>query len=201
MKGKEASYLNMVYREIARKAEKYLDTRHNKLHTDICLQFALRLLRKEGGNPTIVVPAIILHDVGWKAVPEDSQIRGFGPNMSDPDIQRIHEVEGSKIARNILEELRYDEDKISKICEIVLFHDSRKEGMYLEDSIVKDADKLWRLSHVSMRIDPARYNMAISNYLDFLQKQIETWYLTSGGKKIARQELLQRWFEFGIGVL
>lgn len=193
--------MNNVYREIFKRAEEHLDTRHNKVHTDICFQFALRLLRKEGGDHTIVIPAIILHDVGWKAVPEDLQIKGFGPNMTDPHVRRIHEVEGSKIARRILEESGYDEDKISEICEIVLFHDSREEGTSLEDSIVKDADKLSRLAHDALRIDSARFHIAVSDLLDYFQKQIKIWYLTSGGKEIAEQEFLQRRFEFEVGAL
>ncbi len=193
--------MNKVYREIFKRAEEYLDTRHNKRHTDICFQFALRLLRKGGGDPTIVIPAIILHDVGWKAVPEDLQLKGFGPHMTDLDLRITHEKEGSKIARSILEESGYDAEKISEICEIVLFHDSKEEGISLEDSIVKDADKLWRVSHVGLRIDAGRYNIAIPDYLGYLQQKIEKWYLTSAGKDLAKQEFLQRRFEYEIGAL
>ena len=193
--------MNKVYQELFKRADEYLDTRQNNLHTNICYQFALNLIRKEGGDPTVVLPAIILHDVGWKMVPENLHSKGFGLNMARVDVRRKHEVEGSKIARRILESSGYEADKISKICEIVLFHDSRAEGTSLEDSLVKDADKLWRISHFGLRIEPERQHISVPDYLRLVGQLIGQWYLTPAGKDLAKREFLQRMFELEIGAL
>ena len=87
------------YPEIFDLAKQYLDTRDNEMHTRIAFSFALKLLSAEGGDERVVLPAIMLHDIGWKFVPEDQHLKAFGPHVNDKSIKRIHEVEGSKKAR------------------------------------------------------------------------------------------------------
>ena len=41
----------------------FLDTRCNEEHTRIAYAFANRFLSQEAGDPDVVLPAIILHDV------------------------------------------------------------------------------------------------------------------------------------------
>ena len=50
-----------VFDQIYQLARPYLNTRHNDVHTEISIQLAYRLLRAEGGQADIVIPAIILH--------------------------------------------------------------------------------------------------------------------------------------------
>ena len=72
----------------------------NKIHTEISTQFAYRLLEiEEAGDEDIVIPAILLHDVGWSQVPEELQLKAFGPKATLPEWNRVHEVEGVRIAR------------------------------------------------------------------------------------------------------
>lgn len=92
----------------------------------------------------MVLPAVILHDVGWHSVPEHLHLKAFGPGPTDCEINRIHEAEGAKLARQVLEEVGYNPDLLEEIVEIVGGHDSRREALALNDAIVKDSDKLWR---------------------------------------------------------
>ena len=107
----------------------------------------------EGGMEDVVIPAILLHDVGWKKVPEDLQLKAFGPNASLPEWNRVHEVEGARIAGEILGKVGYDPEKAEEIVHIIDGHDSRKEPSSLNDKIVKDADKLWRYSKEAVHIN------------------------------------------------
>ena len=68
------------------------------------------LLAEIGGDEDIVIPAIILHDVGWKKVPENLQLRAFGPRATSRELNRMHEVEGVKIAGDILKKVNYEAD-------------------------------------------------------------------------------------------
>jgi hypothetical protein len=61
-----------------------------------------------------VIPAIILDDAGWEKVPEEIDLKAFGPK-ANPELTRIHEAEGEQIARKILEQVNYDRDKIQEI--------------------------------------------------------------------------------------
>ena len=173
-------------------AKPYLSTRHNDVHTEISIQFAYKLLAVEGGNEAIVLPAVILHDVGWKKVPEELHLKAFGPNANSPEFNRLHEVEGVKIARNILKRVNYAEEKISEIIEIIDGHDSRQEAMSRNDRIAKDADKLWRYSKEGFKIDIERFEESYAQGLNRLRRNLHRWFFTETGKKLANEELLER---------
>lgn len=181
-----------VHEMIFDAARPFLRTRHNDVHTRVCLRFALRLLREEGGDPDVVIPGVTLHDVGWSAVPEALQLTAFGPKMTDPGLRDVHEREGAFLAREILERLEYPPDKIDRIVTIVSRHDSHPDGESLEERIVKDADKLWRCSREGFAVDPERFEMSPGQHLSRLKGALDRWFLTASGKRIARNELAAR---------
>ena len=181
-----------IHQKIFEKAKPFLHTRKNLIHTKIALQYALKLLTSEKGDGAVVIPAIILHDVGWNAIPEDLHLTAFGPNPSNPKLARVHELEGGKIAKAILEKLHYPPEKINEIFRIVQGHDSRKRPISPSDRIVKDADKLTRYSRKGMSIDLGRFHIPRREYLVFLEATIDNWFLTPTGKEIARKEISLR---------
>ena len=128
-----------VFEKIRQLAKPFLDTRHNDVHTEISTQLAFDLLEREGGDEDIVIPAIILHDTGWKRVPAELHLKAFGPKATKPELNRLHEVEGVKIAKGILQGINYDPAKFERILEIIDGHDSRQKPLALNDMIVKDA--------------------------------------------------------------
>jgi len=181
-----------VYDEIYRKAEPYLDTRRNDVHVSLSYDFARRLLANyPNAAEEIVLPAIILHDVGWKMVPEEKQLGAFGPKAKDKKTQRVHETEGVKIAEQILTRLNYDKDKIPEILSIIDGHDTRLEALTLNDQLVKDADKLWRFTPAGVDIDHARFGIPRDNYLKWLDTMIDDWLFTPEAKKMAHAALAE----------
>ncbi|MFN8457106.1 MAG: HD domain-containing protein [Anaerolineae bacterium] len=99
----------------------------------------------------------MLHDIGWKMVPEEKQRNAFGPQATDKAANRLHEVEGVRIAGEILAGLEYDSAKTEEILTIIDGHDSRLEALSLNDNLVKDADKLWRFTPTGVGIDYRRF--------------------------------------------
>ncbi len=138
------------------------------------------------------MPAIILHDVGWKKVPEDLQLKAFGPKATSPEINRTHEKEGVRIAGDILAEVDYDKEKISEILEIIDGHDSRKKAVSLNDQIVKDADKLWRYTRKGFQIDIERFDESYAQGLNRLRKNWPDCFFTQTARKLAGKELQKR---------
>ena len=181
-----------IHQRIFKRAEPFLHTRKNLIHTKIALRYALKLLKSEKGNEGIVIPAIILHDVGWNAIPEHLHLTAFGPNPSNPKLAKVHEVEGAKIAKAILEKLHHPPANVKEICQIIQGHDSRKRPLSWNDRMVKDADKLTRYSRKGMAIDSDRFHIPRRDYLVFLEAIIDHWFLTPTGKEIARKEILLR---------
>jgi hypothetical protein len=183
---------NDLHKAIFEKAEPFLRTRHNNIHTIISYRYAIYLLSMEGGDPSVVIPAILLHDVGWSTVPEDRQLLAFGPRVKEPDLARQHEVEGAAIARMILSEMSYPQDLICKIEQIIDGHDSRLDATDIDDMIVKDSDKLFRVSRTGFGIGLGWFKSEPRRYLDGLHKATESWFFTKSAHRLAREELKKR---------
>jgi hypothetical protein len=183
---------NDLHKSIFEKAEPFLRTRHNSIHTIISYRYAIYLLSMEGGDPSIVIPAILLHDVGWSTVPEDKQLQAFGPRVKEPDLARRHEIEGAGIARMILSELNYPENLICKIEQIIDGHDSRTVATDIDDMIVKDSDKLFRVSRTGFSIGLGWFKSEPRKYLAGLCKATESWFFTKSAHRVACEELKTR---------
>ncbi len=187
--------MRAIFDEVWKRAKPYLNTRQNDIHTEISVKFAEMLLEKEGGDEDVVMPAIILHDVGWIKVPEDEQHMGFGPEIQSPIVVKKHELEGVQIARGILEAIDYNKEKIAEILEIIEGHDSRKETSSINESIVKDADKLWRFSREGFTIDCDRFNLKPLERVKKKDLDIDRIFFTESAKQIARKEIQERLIE------
>ncbi len=181
-----------VFEKILQLSKPFLDTRHNDVHTDVSTCLAFRLLEREGGDEDIVIPAIILHDTGWKRVPAELHLKAFGPKATEPKLNRLHETEGVKIAKEILQVTNYDRAKSKRILEIIDGHDSRLKPVSLNDMIVKDADKLWRCSSSGFSIDIERFGESYAEGLERLRSNIPAWFFTATAKKMAAEKLNRR---------
>ncbi|MGD9300243.1 MAG: HD domain-containing protein [Desulfobacterales bacterium] len=181
-----------VFEKIRHLTTPYLDTRHNDVHTDVSTRLAFELLKREGGDEDIVIPAIILHDTGWKRVPAELHLKAFGPGATKPELNRRHEIEGVKIADEILRAVNYDRTMSKKILEIIDGHDSRHEPLSLNDRIVKDADKLWRYTGSGFYIDIKRFGESFDEGLERLSGNMPGWFFTVTAKEMAAEKLNRR---------
>ena len=182
--------LSAIEERIYQLAKPYLATRENDAHTQRALDFALRLLKTEKGDRSIVVPAIILHDVGWSQLQEDVMLKAWGPEK-DESLTVIHEKEGAKIAAGILRQVGYDSSKVNEILQIIDGHDTRQDAISLNDEIVKDADKLTRYSK-SFWFIVESFGYAPLEFYERLKAFSEEWFFLPVSREIAGEELRQR---------
>ncbi|WP_166875513.1 HD domain-containing protein [Salinibacterium sp. ZJ450] len=142
-------YLSLSDRDAAiwERAAAYLHVRNNDTHTLYAYGIARALLAvTPDADEEVVLCAILLHDTGWSTVAEHEILEAIAPGGGRPDLIRKHEIEGARIARDILHHLDYDADMIERVVAIIDGHDSRLTALSVEDAIVKDADKLWRVT-------------------------------------------------------
>ncbi|MCL4489093.1 MAG: HD domain-containing protein [Chloroflexi bacterium] len=184
--------MSSVYDRLLELAQPYLDTRDNDLHVRTARQFAERLLEQIPADRDIVIPAILLHDLGWKMIPEELQATAYGPVIQDPELNRKHEVEGVRLARGILEQVNYDPVKTQEILTIIDGHDSRPVALSVNDQIVKDSDKLWRLSEKGFKLFQRTFGIPPMEFAEWLGAQVDRWFFTEPAKVIARQEIQKR---------
>lgn len=184
---------------IFRKAEPLLQTRLNDLHAKIGAQLVVELLRLDGGDPSIAVPAVILHDVGWSEIPEDLQRTAFGPGSTDAALNRRHEIEGVRLAGRILEDVEYPAELMAPILRIIDGHDSQRGAETIEEAIVKDADKMWRVTQLGF---PASLQilqtLSRQELHDHIAVRATSWFLAPSSVPMVREHLEARRVEYGL---
>ena len=104
-------------------------------HAFAVLRWARELLGEEGGDPTVVIAAALLHDVG---IPEAR--RKYGSSAG-----RYQQIEGPPIARRIMQELGLDDPTIEHVVRIIGNHHTGRDIDTVEFNILWDADWLVNL--------------------------------------------------------
>lgn len=171
---------------IWRFARPFLDVRSNDEHTLHSHRIAMALLRwHPQADASVVLPAILMHDMGWKCVPQDKMLLAFGPNAKYPEIQRLHEIEGARIAREILARPGLDHLNAFEIVAIIEGHDTRREAISLNDALVKDADKLWRFTPHGISKITVWFDLDKSGAVDMLRSFVVPALLTDIGRHMA----------------
>lgn len=168
-------------------ARPYLNVRNNDEHTLVAYGVAQALLKQlPEADPAVVLPAILLHDVGWKRVPQDQLLNAIGRNPTRPDLVRDHELYGVDIARDILTRHRPDGVEIEAVLAIIDGHDTTRHAKSLNDAVVKDADKGWRTTPHGMGIIRGWYDWSLPEYLDMVENVSNPRLLTAPGKAMAQ---------------
>jgi len=142
-------------------------------HATKVARYAEQIVKQEGGDPAIVLPAGYLHDIGIKEAE-----RKYNSTAA-----RYQEQEGPPIAREILTRLGAREELIEEVCDIVGHHHHPRDEETLNFKILYDADLIVNLeeNHKDQPVDPGR-----------LEQILAKSFFTETGKKLAEQELLKK---------
>jgi len=189
--------MDVVYERIMDLADPYQDKRDDKGHARITLEYATKLVALEHGEEDIILPAIILHDIGWSQMPASiiKVILTPGEFLQDEyKVRCAHEQEGVKLAAGILTEIEYPQYKIDEILEIISEHDTRKGFISKNEGLVRDADKLWRFSKTGFEADVRRSGRSRPEQVQILTELlVKPDYLFSGfARQLAMEELTRR---------
>jgi hypothetical protein len=169
-----------------RDALPYLDVRNNDAHTVVAYGLARVLLEQTpGADESVVLPAILLHDVGWKRIDPDLLLLAIGRNPTRKDLVRDHEVFGVEIARDILQRHRPEGVDIDAVLAIIDGHDTTREARSLNDAVVKDADKGWRATPHGMKTISGWYDTDILETVETLERVSNPHMLTPAGRAFA----------------
>lgn len=171
-------------------AKPFLDVRSNDVHTLISYRLARALLAEHDGvDEGIVLPAILLHDVGWKKIDPALLSDAVGPNATRPDLVSDHEVHGVAIAGDILRRHQPAGVDIDAVLAIIDRHDTFKEATSQEDALVKDADKAWRFSPHGVATISGWFGHETDETLAMLEDFVMPTMLTDAGRIMARAML------------
>ncbi len=90
-----------IFQKIWDLAENYQDKRDDEGHAKTVLKYAIKLLQIIPADDKIVIPAAILHDIGWSQLSKVDRMKIFQDNISSEEkirLRTIHEKEGAKLA-------------------------------------------------------------------------------------------------------
>jgi HD domain len=179
--------LTGVRREIWDRALPYLDVRDNDTHSLYAFALAAALLDAlPQARADVVLPAVLLHDTGWKTV-DPAAILPAIAGRSGPAARetiRKHETEGAAIAARILADVGYPARDTERITAIIDGHDTRRDALDLDDAVVKDADKLWRLTPPGLHTVGAWFALDPDQALRFVAARTYDRLLTAPARVI-----------------
>lgn len=166
-------------------------TRANDIHLPISVAYAERLCDAyPEADALLVRVTTLLHDTGWARVDETKIIsEGFGGDWRKADIRFEHERHGCDIAREVLPGLGYDDAFIERVTAIIDGHDTRQVSYSLEDSLVRDADRLWRFTATGIALASGWFGLSPAEYARRLRSEIIPELLTDAAVQMAEAEL------------
>lgn len=177
--------------DLWRAVEQPLRSRGNDIHTPLSVMFAEFLLDAHPeADPLVTRTAILLHDTGWSRCDESKIFtEGFQGDWRKSDIRKLHELEGCNIAREVLPGLGYDEETIKRVTDIIDGHDTRMESYSIEDSLVRDADRLWRFTPAGIALASSWFKKTPSQYRIQLEEITYPELITETARALASAEL------------
>jgi len=156
------------------------------LHSRIVERAMKEIISGEGGQSDILIPAAILHDVGWSEVLPDLQLAEDEANKHRALVEHIEKA--PPIIRKILSELGYDKDIIQKIIDLVIAH-KFTDPKEKDKQMLIDADTLSDTYKESFYSDVKSYNSTSRKNWEFRSKN--TFY-TKTAREIFEKQLNER---------
>lgn len=162
--------MNTIKLALIKVMEAYFEGDARRIHhAHWVTEYAEELLKREGGDYSIVIGAAVLHDIGiHQAQKKHGSTTG-----------KYQEKEGPPIARRLLTGLEFELNQIEEICEIIAYHHSPGRVTTKNFSILYDADWL-----VNLRDE---YDIQDRGKLSSI---IDKVFLTQSGKILAREVYL-----------
>jgi uncharacterized protein len=110
--------------------ESFRHSHHDESHVERVYNLAVRIAKNENADLDVVKAAALLHDIS-RALEDEGKIAD-------------HAIEGAKIAKKILEEVSFPEEKAAKVIHCIEVHRFKKgmKAESLEAKILQDADRL-----------------------------------------------------------
>ena len=118
-------------------------------HVQWMIKDGLKVCKKEKIDPDLLIPLIILHDVGYA--------KTSTKNPYNKNVRKAHMKHGAAIAKELLEKVNYNKAKAKKIIYYVSVHDNWALGKWsvYKDRLLKvfkELDFIWMASPKGFRL-------------------------------------------------
>ena len=186
-----------IFHNIWELALPYQDKRDDNGHAQTTLDYAIKLTDLEKGDEDIIIPAIILHDIGWSQLSGQSIAILFDPGSTPEQLYELriqHQNESVRLATGILNDIDYPPSRNSEILTIISEHDTRRGFISKNEGLVRDADKLWRYSQAGFEADVRRFGRSFQDHYERMDEELHSpeYLYSKSAMQMALAELEQR---------
>jgi hypothetical protein len=143
---------------------------YDPVHILYSTNFALDLIAAEGLD-RLIVSGIILHDIGYFAIPDKS--------WSSPQSRMTHMQEGAALAARILAENDFSPAELEKVVGMIAVHDNPYLGIAItgKDRLgLRDCDRVWVMHLLSFCKDVAAKPDRFDQPREFLHDRLTQFY-------------------------
>ena len=168
-------------------------------HTLRVVYWVKELIKEEGGNERILIPAAYLHDIGYTETDIGKREKMDGVYSK----KMAHMILGRKICRDILSEFNhyFSEYEIRKICEYVGKHDLPELGKMEIDEhdfqLLFEADSL---GSIDPSLEPTFSREDLKRYLRHFETVRKPLFKTNAGIRHLKEiypKTLSKWLKQG----
>lgn len=152
-------------------------------HTKYVVKSMEIIIDGEGGNRNILIPAAILHDVGWSKV--DPSLQSNDELEKKREGQRQHVAFAGEIIEEILSKTDYSKEDTQKIVEIVMAH-KFQDPKEKEKQMLIDADNLSDTFKEQFDSDVISYHSTPEQVYKY---RTQNTYYTKTAQEIADREM------------
>lgn len=146
-------------------------------HTMAAVYWMRELIKYEGGNEKILVPAIYLHDIGYPEVLSKKK----NDFESHKNAKELHMEIGAKKARAFLKDFNFKNKEIKEISHLIFVHDKYDLISTKNEQLVFEADCLSALDRKRVKPDFSREDY--EKFLKFFEENQAPLFKTITGKK------------------
>jgi len=155
------------------------------------------LLAKEGGNPRVVIPTLILHDIGWGRVDFSDFIAAPAEAKRNVESVHLHMRYGAQLAADILNNLGWDEETIRKIISIIAVHDIPEKVLALNDldaTLVFEADWLDKFvpERTNRYFDLVPDRAELKEIKEYFKANRSRWFRTRTSRELLNRIISRR---------
>lgn len=117
----------------------------------------------------VMMAAALLHDIGYSQIPKEKRKRHWTKS-----VMKNHMLLGAKLAKRILNRVKFDREKIEAVYRIIATHDNPTLGLSLfsdQGKAMKEADILWMTTEEAFWLDVGRRMVQPEEWLGVLEKR------------------------------
>lgn len=181
---------NSLHQKIWNEVEKRMTGKGKKnyvLHSAMVTRAMQDIMKGEGGDPDVMIPAAMLHDIGLIKILKEKWYPKTTEEKQEYEV--LHITYAVDVVPEILKPLGYTDDQITEIIRVVQSHKSKDPAGDNSVACMVDADNLSDIYSESFYSDAKFYGNTPQETYEFRSKNT---FFTKTANEVFKQELEER---------